>query len=415
MRYNMTSKVSAIVHINVTGFASSVAMARDRSLQDRVFVVAEPRAGRAVLLDVSPRALEEGLTPGMALSDAKRRVRHLQVLAPDPGAMKRASEELLAAVRPFAPLVEQMPGGHLYLDLSGTSRLFGPPADTAIRIRRNIIEKLNMDPALAVAPNKLTAKVATRTLRPAGFAAIRVDEAADFLSWQDIGLLSGIGPALIRLLHTAGLYTIGDLAELSDNEARILLGKHYKTVLQYARGIDTEPVYDCAKGPPRIQRELRFPGAVSEREVLRGALMALTEEAGMSLRQQRLTARFLSLGLHYADGIQRWAKKRCSAPLSMDQALFSEAEACLATAMDRRVRIGMIALELSGLEQDYGEGDLFIPESEGSRKGLQRAIDRSRRRFGMGALVRGTTLLAQEYAGSTIPYNLNIHTQAALT
>ena len=414
MRYGMTSKDSAIVHINVTGFASSVAIARDRSLRDQVFVVAEPRAGRAVLLDVSPRALEEGLAPGMALSEAERRVRHLQVLAPEPGAMKQASEELLAAVRPVAPLVEQMPGGHLYLDLSGTGRLFGPPADTAIRIRRNIIEKLNIDPALAVAPNKLTAKVATRTLRPAGFAAIRIDEAADFLSWQDIGLLPGIGPALLRLLHTAGLYTIGDLADLSDNEARTLLGKHYKTLLQYARGIDTEPIYDCTQGRPTIKRELRFQGAVSEREVLRGALMALVEEAGMALRQQRLAARSLRLGLQYADGILHWAKKRFSAPLSLDRTIFGEAETCLVTAMDRRVRICMIGLELSGLERDYGEGDLFIPETDGPHKGLQRAIDLSRYRFGMGVLVRGTTLLAQKYAGS-IQCSQNIQAQAALT
>lgn len=390
---------AAIVHINVTGFASAVAMARDSALRDRVFVVAESRAGRAVLLDVSPQALREGLAPGMALSEAERRVRNLRVLAPDPVALARAGREMLAAVQPFAPLVEQAPGGHLYLDLSGTSRLFGPPQDTAIRIRRNIIERLNLDPALAVAPNKLTAKVATRTLRPAGFASIRMDEAADFLSWQDITLLPGIGPTLLRLLHTAGLYTIGDLAELSDREAKILLGKNYRKLLDSARGIDMEPVYDCSRTSSAIERELRFQGDVSEREVLRGSLMALVEDAGMALRQQRLAARALTLGLQYADGIQRWSRKQFYAPLSLDQGIYREAEGCLDAVMDRRVRIRIIRLGLDNLERDYGEQDLFIPETGDIQGRLQKVLDMNRHRFGMESLVRGTTLLAQAHSG----------------
>lgn len=395
---DINGKTAAIVHINVTGFASAVAMARDRSLRDKSFVVAEPRAGRAVLLDVSPRALEEGLKPGMSLSEAERRVRNLQVLPPDAEAMRRASEALFTVVKPFAPIIEQVPGGHLYLDLSGTGRLFGPPENTALRIRRDINETLNLDPALAVAPNKLTAKVATRTLRPAGFAAIRVDEAADFLSWQDIRLLPGIGPALCKLLHTAGLYTIGDVADLSDSEAKTLLGKQYKTLLYSARGIDTEPVYDCTQRRPSIERELQFQGAVSERDVLRGALMALVEEAGMVLRQQRLAARSLGLLLEYADGMKRRTHKRLYEALSLDQPLYREAETCLGIAMDRRVRIRMIGIELGELERDYGERDLFIPEAGEPQSRLQRALDINRKRFGMGALVRGTTLLAEKYA-----------------
>lgn len=400
MWYGINSKPAAIVHINVTGFASSVLMARDSSLRDRVFVVAEPRAGRAVLLDVSPRGLEAGLMPGMALSEAMRRVRQVQVLAPDPEAMNKVSAALYAAVRPFAPLVEQVPGGHIYLDLSGTSRLFGPPADTAIRIWRTIIEKLHIDPALAVAPNKLTAKVATRTLRPAGFAAIRTDEAADFLSCQDITLLPGIGPSLLKLLHTAGLYTIGDLAALSDNEAKILLGKHFKRLLQYARGIDEEPVYDSINRPLTIERTLQFHGTLSNRNILRGSLMALVEDAGMVLRQQRLAARTLVVGLQYADGMQRWTKKRFSTPLSLDWPIFCEAETCLDIAMDRRVRICRMGIELRDIEQDCREQDLFIPDNENLHRQLQNILDINRRRFGMGSLMRGTTLLAQGYSGS---------------
>ncbi|WP_304222643.1 DNA polymerase [Gracilinema caldarium] len=396
----LSEKVPGIVHVNVTGFASAVAMARDKTLRDKVFVVAEPRAGRAVLLDVSPRAREEGLMPGMALAEAERRFRSLQVLPPEPKTLEKASQEMVEAVKAFAPLIEYVPGGHLYLDLSGTERLFGPLQDTALRIRRNIIKRLNIDPAMALAPNKLTAKVVTRTLRPVGFAAIRRDEAAEFLAWQDIRLLPGVGPVLLKLLHAAGVYTIGDLAVLSDTEASVLLGKQYKKLLDSARGIDAEPVHDCSQRPPSIERQLYFQGAVAEREVLRGSLMALAEEAGMALRQQHLAACALRLELIYGDGVRRVVRKNFHSPQSMDDALYQGAEACLNAALDRRVRVQMIGLRLEQLDRDYGEQDLFIPEHRHIHTCLQNTLDANRRRFGPAILVRGTTLLAQGYAGA---------------
>lgn len=141
--------------------------------------------------------------------------------------------------------------------------------------------------------------------------------------------------------------------------------------------------------------------------------MALVEEAGMALRQQRLAAQSLDLILRYADGVERCAKKRFCMPLSMDQALFYEAEACLNTVLDRRVRIGMIGIKLKDLERDYGEQDLFIPETDRFSQGLQTALDQNRQRFGMSSIVRGTALLAQSYAGS-VTCNHNITAQAAL-
>ena len=72
-------------------------------------------------------------------------------------------------IGPYSPLIEHGEGdGHLFMDVTGTGRLFGPPVDVAWRLRRQAAADLRLAPIWAVAPNKLVAKVATRLVKPDG-------------------------------------------------------------------------------------------------------------------------------------------------------------------------------------------------------------------------------------------------------
>jgi len=387
---------AAVVHLNVTGFPGAVCMARDRSLADTVFVIGGGTA-QALVLDVSPRARQEGLEPGMNLSAALRRVRNLAVIPPDPVSCAAANEAMERIARRYAPTVENDAGGHLYLDLAGTSLLFGPPEDCASRIRGEIVAALNIDPTVAVAGNKLTAKVATRTLRPSGFALVRRGDEAAFLAPQDLRLLPGIGPSLARLLNSAGIRDIGTLAAMSDDEARVLLGRRSRELLNAARGIDEEPVYSESLAERSIRRTLTFNEDVLDRPVLRGGLIALTEAAGLELRRRRFGTRQLALTVGYADGQRRGAAERLRRAAALDVELFAVADRCLARAADRRLRVRRLDLILGGLSPDAGEQDLFDVGGTVRQSRLQSGLDELRRRFGPTVLLRGTALLAQDF------------------
>jgi DNA polymerase-4 len=403
---------ACVVHINVVGFAAAVGIAGDPSLADKVFVVAgggvdtggvdtggtrrtSLGSGRTVVLGVSPRARDEGLEPGMSLAAAERQARNVLVLPPDPQAWTRANAEMERIALGFTPTVENDLGGHLYLDLRGTSLLFGQPEDCASRIRRIIATALSLDPAVGVAKNKLTAKVVTRTLRPRGFAVVPEGSEADFLYHQDIRLLPGIGPSLIRVLSVAGIRDIGGLAALGEGEALALLGRRGLVLRDAARGIDGESVASTALGEQRICRTLDFRAHTLETEVIRGALMSLAEDAGMELRFRRLRAGRMDFSLTYADGVRREVSAPLSRPVCMDRDLIPPAEGCRKRAQDRRVRVRALGLVLRDLRPDRVERDLFEPEADAAQLRLQGAIDSSRRRYGSASLLRGTSLWAQ--------------------
>ena len=385
---------ASVVHLNVVDFPASVAIAADRSLADRAFVVALASAARSVVLDVSRRAREEGLAAGMPLVAAQRRVKGLLVLPPDASACERANALMEGIAARYAPVVQNDSGGHLYLDLAGTARLFGPHVDCAVRIRNEIVEAVGVDPTAAVARNRLVAKVATRSIRPAGIAYIREGDEAAFLAPQDALLLPGVGPAVARVLSVAGLREIGELALLSDEEARALFGKRGTALRDAARGIDDSAVAPGGLEARLIRRRLDFSADVLEASVVRGALVILAEDAGLELRLSRLAASRLGLAVYYADGVRGEAELRSARPLVLDAELIAAADRAWTRAAPRRIRVRSVSFVLSALAPARRESDLFIPEGPTPLERLQDAIDASRRRFGPLSVTRAVALAA---------------------
>jgi DNA polymerase-4 len=103
------------------------------------------------------------------LRRAVRLCKDVQILPPHPDRYEQAMRDVLKRALPYSPLIETgEDDGHLFMDATGTGRLFGPPKDVAWRLRRQIKSDLDLDPIWSVAPNKLVAKVATRLVKPDG-------------------------------------------------------------------------------------------------------------------------------------------------------------------------------------------------------------------------------------------------------
>jgi DNA polymerase-4 len=386
---------SSVVHLNVVDFAAAVAEAGDRSLADRAFVIAGSGAGargEARVLGLSRRSREEGLSPGMKLAEAQRRSPGILVVPPDPASCARAEAEMERIAGSYSPAVQNDSGGHLFVDLAGTERLFGPAIDSAVRLRRDILEGLGIEATVAVARNKLVAKVATRSIRPAGMALVREGDEASFLAPQDSLLLTGVGPSIARLLSVTGLREIGQLAALSDEEALSIFGRRGLELRDAALGLDDSPVAPGGLDERVVSRRLEFEEDMLEASLVRAALISLVEDAALELRKGLLAARSLRLAIAYADGAWGRAEERSRLPLLLDAELIAAADRAFARAATRRVRLRALALELAALEGAKREPDLFIPEGPTRLERLQEAVDSSRRRFGPQSVTRASAI-----------------------
>jgi DNA polymerase IV len=383
---------SSIVHLNVIDFAAAVAIAKDRCLAETAFVVAKENTARPIVLAVSRRAWSEGITPGMPLSMAQRLLRNVQVLLPDPTACTAANKLMEKIVARYTPLVQNDSGGHFYLDLAGTTRLFGPHIDCAVRIRNEIVEQIGLDPVVALASNKLVSKVVTRAIKPIGVAYVRTGEETAFLAHQDALLLPGVGPAMARILTVAGFREIGEIASLKDEETLALFGKRGFALRDSARGLDFSPVNPGDLSERSIRRQVDFPEPILAATDFHAALVSMMEDAGLEMRRSLFSSSVLRIILLYADGVRSEAQERSREPMVLDSELISVARRVLAKALERRVRIRSMSLLLSGLGPVRREPDLFTPPGENRFERIQKAVDTSRIRFGVSAVTRASAI-----------------------
>ncbi len=385
----------AIVHLNVVDFAVAVERLIDRSLERRPVIVAAAGAARAVVHDMSEEAFQDGVRKGMPLARAGRLCRGARIVPPCQDRYERAMSGLAKLGYGFSPLIESGSGdGHLFLDLTGTGRLFGPPQDTAWRIRREVRERLGFDPTWSVAPNKLVAKAATRLVKPKGEYVVRAGQEEGFLKSLPIGLLPGLERHETALLREFNISRVGQAAQWSLGHLNVVFGPRGRDLFRAVRGRDDTPVEPQGQKPPLIAAAHEFGDDTNDSARLEAALYKLVEKTGLQLRQRGSAARRVAVILDYSDGVRIVRQRTERQGVQLDPRLFELAESALALAWVRRVRVRRLGLNCDRLVPHHEQPFLFAENERESRRSreLMKAVDAIRARFGSGAIRAGRSL-----------------------
>jgi len=387
----------SIIHLNVADFAVAVERAVDSRLQDRPVIVAPGGTERAAVYDMSEEAYGSGIRKGMLLRRAVRLCRDARIVAPHPDRYEQAMRDLFKRALPYSPLIETGEAdGHLFLDATGSSRLFAPPMDLAWRLRQQIKKDLAMEPIWSVAPNKLVAKVASRLVKPTGEYIVSAGEEEAFLAPLPLVLIPGIEKDDLRRLSEFNLTRVHQLTALGPELLEVPFGARSRILWRLARGIDETPVLPAGERPPAVCADHEFGTDTNDTAVLEKILYGLAEKVGRALRRRGRAARRIAVILDYSDGI-RCARPAAARPASAnDFTLFALARRALQAAWLRRVRIRHIRLICDRLVFPPAQLELFAVEKKEKeeRDHLVAAIDRIRQRFGAGAIQTARMLAA---------------------
>jgi DNA polymerase-4 len=385
----------SIIHLNVADFAVAVERVVDKRLQGRPVIIAPEGAVRAAVYDMSEEAYQCGVRKGMALRRALRYCREAAVLPPHPDRYERAMAGFLKHTLPYSPLIEMTDHkGHLFIDVTGTGRLFGPPPDLAVRIRRAVWRDLGFDPIWSVATNKLVAKAASRTVKPDGESVVPPGNEASFLSPLSLHLIPGIEPEDLRRLCEFNLVNAGQVARLSAAQLAVAFGRRNRELYDTVRGVDPSPVLPAGQEPATVRAGHAFGNDTNDTNVVEAILYRLVEQSGVDLRRRRLAARRVGITLDYSDGARLVRQSTVQPATASDPRLFAEARSALYRAWSRRVRLRNLRLICDRLTYPPAQLSLFAEENAAQRKNdrLIAALDAVRGRFGREALSVGRTL-----------------------
>ena len=268
-----------ILHIDVNSFAVSVERVVNSRLRSRPVVVAYPEMDRSVVLSISNEARQSGIYRGMLLCQALRQCRDVTVIPPNEPLYSRAMGAMMKIVSRYTPIIEPAHYGHAYLDMTGTSRLFGLPQDVAHKIQGEIRSNVLLPTSLGIASNKLVSKIASEVIKPGGIEEVDHGNERQFIAPLRVYHLPSIGQPVKKQLLELNIRIIKEIAELTLPHLTMVFGRTGLKLFQAAQGIDPTPVFPPQQLPNIYEQETLADDS-NDVFLLRGVLFGLIEKVG---------------------------------------------------------------------------------------------------------------------------------------
>ncbi|WDP90293.1 MAG: hypothetical protein HUN04_11540 [Desulfobacter sp.] len=382
-----------IIHLNIADFAAGIEACIDPALRNEPLVIAPTGAPRAVVYDMNEPAFKEGIRKGMPLSRVKRQHRGVPVLPPRFNRYERAMKDVFKQGLTYTPAVESgCRDGHLFLDITGTSRLYGPPPDVAFRLKKSVKKSLGLEPIWSLATSKLVAKVATRMVKPLGEYIVGPGEEEAFLGPLPLSLLPGLSKEEIRTATRFNLVRISQIRTLTPAQMDIPFPGRAAAVRRLLKGIDPSPV--SPSRPGRLRADHEFADDTNDADELTAGLALMAAALAGRLCSRNETLRSLTLTISYSDGVCHTESAKAQGGL--ESALFRQSRSLFRAAWKRRVRIRHMALTCTAGPVAPVQADLFAspgPDNSPRTDRLSGAMAEIRARFG-NAAVRPAAALA---------------------
>lgn len=265
-----------------------------------VALLAPGESTRRQVWQVSERAAESGVRPGMLVSQAVGLCASLTLLEPDPAHYDAATAGILEALEALSPVVEPAGRGRVFLGMDGLGRLYGSPHRQVARALETLFQVI--PPALVattragMAPGKFGAWVTAAGARPGVPTVVAEGELAAFLASRPVSALP-VDDLMVQRLHRLDIATLGELTRLSEAALVAQFGREGRDALAWASGRRIDPVRPRHRPRP-IRVSLDFSSPVGQAEILEGGVKRLVERGlarpmrrGRSVRSVRLGGR----------------------------------------------------------------------------------------------------------------------------
>ena len=119
------------------------------------------------------------------------------------------STQVMAILETFTPLVQPVSIDEAFLDVTGSTKIFGDALTIAKRIKAEIHAQTGLTASVGVAPNKFLAKLASDLKKPDGLMVITEANKVEMLAPLPVSKIWGVGKVTEKRLHEVGLHTIG--------------------------------------------------------------------------------------------------------------------------------------------------------------------------------------------------------------
>lgn len=335
-------------------------------------------------------AKKYGIKTAEPVASALRKCPNLVLVKSDFTVYKMYSRELMAILRTFSPVVEQVSIDEAYLDM--THLLSDPrmaedpsfPLMIAGEIRKQVISDLGFTVNVGISANRLLAKTASDFEKPDQTHTLWPEEVPEKLWPLPIGELHGCGHATAARLNNIGILTVGDAAHTDESVLRALLGnKSSAYIINSARGIGSVHVDATRDEAKSYSNETTTPEDIGPENFDERAvpiLLHLSEKVASRLARDRVFGQTITVTVK-TDRFRRRSHQTTLDASTNEAAVISENAVRLARTLlfeeggpfPRGEKIRLIGVGMSRLDDGkYRQLSLFdqglaVPEGEAEK------------------------------------------------
>lgn len=389
-----------ILHCDMNGFFAAVESLYYPEYEGKPLAVCgDPERRRGIILAKNEIAKGYGIVTAETVYSAMKKCPDLCLVPPHFDRYEKASAAANEIYRRFTDLVEPFSIDESFLDVTGSTLLFGDGKTIADTLRRLIKEELGLSISVGVSFNKVFAKLGSDYKKPDATTVITRENFREIVWPLPVSDLMYAGRATVQKLHQIGVETIGQLAAQELSVITAMLGKNGAALWHNACGLDTSPVTlprpeDEVKS---IGKGLTFPHDLTEEEEISAAVLMLSESVGTRLRARHLRCGGVQVTLRDPDF------KDTGRQMHLLRATCATREIALGAMelIHRHHKAGdplrMITVTAIALESDAASQMSLFPEDRAGERqeALDRSLDRLRERFGSAA-VRPAVLLTPQ-------------------
>lgn len=387
-----------ILHVDANCFYAAVEMQRHPELRNKPLAVCgSPEARHGIVLTANYVAKPRGVKTGMAIWQAKQCCPDLVVLPPDMDEYIRFSKMAQEIYQTYTDQVEMYGLDEAWLDVTGSTGLYGSPMTIAEEISQRVKFELGITISVGVSYNKIFAKLGSDYKKPDAITRIGRENYQEIVFPLPVKDLFYVGPRTEEKLRTVGIHTIGQLAEAPVEFLMRRLGKMGGILHSFANGLDQSPVLHTSHVSPikSVGNSATTPrDLVCDEDVY---LMLLLLAESVTSRMRELVSRCTVVEVFVRDAdLQSFCRQRklktptCSS-VEIAKAAFSLFQASYHWEKPIRsigVRGAGLQTADSCLQMSLFEEDIRRDRDEQ----LDAAVDRLRQRYGYRSVQRAWML-----------------------
>ncbi len=342
---------------------------------------------RGIILAKSIPASKKGVLTGQPLAKALIKCPEMIIVAPDYQRYVKASDSLVGLVKNYSPYIQRFSVDELFMDYVGHE----DPVDVAYRLKEDVENTLGFTVNIGVGDNKLLAKMASDFKKPNMVHKLYKKDIPCKMWPLPVRSLFMVGSRTEAKLKSRDIYTIGDLARLSEEYIYRWMKKPGQTIWNFANGREYSGVRTFSSPIKSIGNSTTIPYDVYTQEEALQIILAICEMVGYRLRGEAMVASVVHLGYRSHDFQGFGMERKLKTLSSCTEDIYQMAKKIFKKIWNRE-GIRQLSVRVTNLSPaSKVQLSLFAPINE-ERIRLNSSIDQIRNQHGLRSIQRSTFL-----------------------